>query len=85
MTENVSSFGNELVDNINLKVKLLTALLSEIKESNHNNEFDPAVCNDIYAYISIVQADCQKLMNNNKYHSISNKHDAIQQINGNAF
>lgn len=66
--------SNDLVNNIQLKLKSLIKLLSEIKESNQNNEFDPLILNDIYTYIQIVQTDCQKIINNN-YNLSSNKDD----------
>jgi len=85
MAENVSSSGNELIDSINLTVKSLTALLSEITQPGNDYEFDPSICNDIYAYINIVQTDCQKLVNDNKFDSFSNKDRATRQTDGNAF
>lgn len=75
--------GNVLMDNIQLKVKSLMAMLSEIKQPGNNNEFDLSICNDIYAYIQIIQTDCQRIINNNKYDLFSNKGRAIQNINGN--
>lgn len=81
MAENVLPSGNELMDSIRLKVKSLTALLSEIKQPNNNYEFDPSICNDIYAYINIVQTDCQKLVNDNKFDSFR----ATQPTDGKAF
>lgn len=62
-----TSSGNNLMENIQLKLKSLTTLLSEIKQSSPNNEFDPLIYNDIYTYIQVIQTDCQKIINNNKY------------------
>lgn len=70
--------SNDLVENIQLKLKSLTTLLTEIKESSPNNEFDPLISDDIYTYIQIVQTDCQQIINN-KCDLSSNKDD-IQNI-----
>lgn len=71
------------MDNIELKVMSLMTMLSEIKQLSDDNEFDLSICNDIYAYIQIIQTDCQKIINNNKYDLFSNKDRAIQNMNGN--
>jgi hypothetical protein len=80
MTEN--QFENNSVKNIQIKIKSLVALLSEIKESSHNNEFDASICNDIYTYIQIIQNDCQRIED---YNLFSNKDYTIQNIYGSTF
>ncbi|XP_050059286.1 repetitive organellar protein-like isoform X3 [Aphis gossypii] len=65
MTANEVFTGNELVQSIELKVKSLKILISEIRQSCHNDEFDPSICNDINEYLQIVQTDCQTIMNDN--------------------
>lgn len=56
---------NNLVDNIQLKVKSLKTLLTELQKPSHNYKFDPSICNDIYTYIKNVETDCQRI--NNQY------------------
>lgn len=81
MTANEVFSGNELVQSIELKVKSLKILISEIRQSCHNDEFDPSICNDINEYLQIVQTDCQTIMNDN------NKllYNTTQNIYGNRF
>lgn len=74
--------GNDLFDDIELKVKSLTTVLSDIKQPNHNCEFDPSICNNIYTYIKVVQTDCQRIINNKKYNIFSNNDCIVQNING---
>jgi hypothetical protein len=82
MNANKVFSGNELVQNIEQKAKSLKVLITEIKQSSHNDEIDPSIFNDINAYIEIVQTDCQTIMNdinNNLLHHIP------QNIYGNTF
>lgn len=83
MIANEFSSGNFLMDNIQLKIKSLMAMLSEIKEPSNDNEFDLAICNDIYAYVQNIQTDCQRIINNDKYDLFLNKNRINQNINGN--
>lgn len=76
MTEN--KFSSILVDNIQLKVKSLEILLCEIKQCNHNYEFDLSICDDIYAYIRNILTDCHRVVNNNKYNLFSTEDFKIQ-------
>lgn len=82
MTANEVFSRNELVQSIELKVKSLKILISEIKQSCHNDEFDPSICNDINEYLQIVQTDCQTIMNDNNNNLLYN---TTQNIYGNRF
>lgn len=82
MNTNKFFSGNDLVDRIQFKVKSLMSLLSELKQPNYNFEFDPSICDDIYAFIEIIQTDCQKISSNNKHGLLSNQGHSIQIIHG---
>lgn len=71
-------FSTVLVDNIQLKVKSLETLLCEIKQCNHNSEFDLSICNDIYAYIRNILTDCHKIVNNDQHNLFSTEYHEIQ-------
>lgn len=77
--------GNDLLDDIQQKVKSLTTVLSQIKQPSHNYEFDPSICNNIYTYIKVIQTDCQRIIKNNKYNLFSNNDCTAQNINGTQF
>lgn len=80
MTEN--QFENNLLENVQIKIKSLMALLSEIKESSPNYEFDVSICNDIYSYIQIIQNDCQRIED---YNLFLKKNYTFQNNYGNIF
>lgn len=65
--------GNQLIQCVELNVKSLMTLISEIKHSSLNCEFDPSICDVINEYIQIVQTDCQTIMNNIKSNLFSDK------------
>lgn len=71
--------GNELAQNLELKVKSLMKIISDIKQSSINTEFDPSISNDINEYIQMVQTDCQTILNNTKNNLFSNKIDHTTQ------
>lgn len=81
MTANEVFSGNELVQNIELKVKSLKILISEIRQTCHNDEFDPSICNDINEYLQIVQTDCQTIRNDNN----NLLYNTTQNVYGNRF
>jgi len=83
MTTNDLFSGNALMDNIKQKMESLKSLLSEIKHSNQNHEFDPSIFNSIYEYINIVQTDCQRITKNKNFHLFSNTNETIQNVFGN--
>lgn len=83
MNTNEFFSGNNLVDKIQLKVKSLISLITELKQPNYNAEFDPSICDDMYAFIKTIQSDCQKISSNNKDGSLSNQGHSIQIIHGN--
>lgn len=87
MTANEDFSKNELMYNVQLKVKSLITLISEIKQSSLIYEFDPSICNDINEYVQSVQADCRTIMNNIKYNGSSNQtlYCTAQNIYGNTF
>jgi len=73
--------GNELIQYVELHVKSLMTLISEIK---HSSQFDPSICDVINEYIQIVQADYQTIMNDIKSNLFSNKMShTTQSIYGN--
>lgn len=83
ITNDHESFtGNNLVDDIQQKVKSLMSLLSEIKQLGQNDEIDQSLCDDIYSYIDVVQTDCQKVLNSDKYNQFSKTDDTIQNFFG---
>lgn len=61
MTSDDQFSRNNLVDNIQLKVKSLKTLLTELQQPSHNYNFDPSICNDIYTYIKNVETDCHRI------------------------
>ncbi|XP_029346483.1 uncharacterized protein LOC115034275 [Acyrthosiphon pisum] len=73
MTEYEFFSGNELVQHVELKVKSLMIIISEIKQSSLNYEFDTSIRNDINEYIQIVETDCQTIINDIKNNLFSNK------------
>ncbi|XP_060876652.1 repetitive organellar protein-like [Metopolophium dirhodum] len=73
MTENEFFSGDELLQHVELKVKSLMIIISEIKQSSLNYEFDPSIRNDINEYIQIVETDCQTIINDIKNNLFSNK------------
>jgi len=86
MTEYKFFSGNELVKHVELKVKSLMIIISEIKQSSLNYEFDPSTRNDINEYIQIVETDCQTIINDIKNNLFSNKiYHKTQNIYGNTF
>lgn len=85
MTTNELCAGITCMDNVQLKVNSLMLLLTEIKESNLSYDFDPSICNDIHEYVRIVQSDCQRIINNDKYNLISKKDGTAQNIHSNKF
>ncbi|KAL4090563.1 hypothetical protein QTP88_025369 [Uroleucon formosanum] len=81
MTAHEIISGNELVQHVELKVKSLMIIISEIKQSSLNYEFDPSIRNDINEYIQIVETDCQTIINDIKNNLFSNKiYDKTQNI-----
>jgi len=78
--------GNDLVQHVELKVKSLMIIISEIKQSSLNYEFDPSIRNDINEYIQIVETDCQTIINDIKNNLFSNKiYHKSQNIYSNTF
>jgi len=82
MTTNESFTGNNLVDDVQQKVKSLMSLLSEIKQPGQNCEIGQSLCDDIYSYINIVQTDCQKVLNDDKYSQFSKTENTIPNVFG---
>jgi len=86
MTAYENFSGNQLVQCVELNVKSLMILISEIKNSSLNCEFDSSIFDVINEYIQIVQTDCQTIMNNIKSNLFSDKMcHTTQIINGNTF
>lgn len=61
-------------------------IISEIKQSSLDYEFDLSIRNDINEYIKIVQTDCETIINDIKNNLFSNKiYRTTQNIYGNTF
>lgn len=73
MASNELVSGNDLVDNIQLKVNSLMTLLAKLQEPSYNFKLEPSICKDIYTYIKNVENDCQRVQTNNKYNVFSNQ------------
>lgn len=83
-TDELDSKDN-LVNTVQLKVKSIMTLLSEIKKSDTDCDFDPSLCNDICSYINVVQTDCERVINNDYFKCFPNIDCVIQNVNGNLF
>lgn len=83
MNLNKLSSENDLINNIQLKVKSLMTLLTELQQPSHNYKFNPSICNDIYMYIKNIETDCQRISINNKYNMFLNQDYQIHNSLGN--